>query len=53
MIVAEVEFAEITPDGQVRHASFVGPAREDKGPAVVVHEADLLVLGIEYLRSAR
>ena len=37
VIVAEVEFAEITPDGQVRHASFVG-LREDKDPAAVVHE---------------
>ena len=37
VIVAEVEFAEITPDGQVRHASFVG-LREDKDLAAVVHE---------------
>jgi bifunctional non-homologous end joining protein LigD len=36
-IVAEVEFAEITPDGQVRHASFVG-LREDKDPKEVGRE---------------
>jgi bifunctional non-homologous end joining protein LigD len=38
VIVAEVEFAEITPDGQVRHAAFVG-LREDKDPTAVVRES--------------
>ena len=37
MIVAEVEFAEITPDGQVRHSSFIS-LREDKDPEAVVRE---------------
>jgi bifunctional non-homologous end joining protein LigD len=36
-LVAEVAFAEITPDGSVRHASFQG-LREDKRPAQVVLE---------------
>jgi bifunctional non-homologous end joining protein LigD len=31
-LLAEVEFAEITPDGLVRHPSFKG-LREDKAPA--------------------
>jgi bifunctional non-homologous end joining protein LigD len=35
--VAEVAYAEITPDGQIRHASFAG-LREDKDPATVVRE---------------
>ena len=37
VIVAEVEFAEITPDGQVRHSSFIS-LREDKDPEAVVRE---------------
>jgi bifunctional non-homologous end joining protein LigD len=35
--VAEVAYADITPDGQIRHASFVG-LRQDKEPATVVRE---------------
>ncbi|WEK04714.1 MAG: DNA ligase D [Candidatus Devosia phytovorans] len=36
-LVAEVAFAELTPDGSVRHASFQG-LREDKSAAQVVLE---------------
>jgi len=36
-LVAEVTFAEWTPDGSVRHASFQG-LREDKAPESVVRE---------------
>ena len=35
VIVAEIHFVELPPDGQVRHASFVG-LREDKDPAAVM-----------------
>ena len=35
VIVAAIHFAEMPPDGQVRHASFVG-LREDKDPAAVM-----------------
>lgn len=37
-IVAEVEFAEWTPDGQIRHASFVG-LRTDKPAKAITREA--------------
>ncbi len=36
-LVAEVEFAEWTPDGQIRHASFVS-LRSDKSAKVIVRE---------------
>ncbi len=36
-LVAEVEFSEWTPDGQIRHASFLG-LRSDKPAASVVRE---------------
>jgi bifunctional non-homologous end joining protein LigD len=36
-ILAEVSFAEWTPDGQVRHASFIG-LRDDKPAKAVVRE---------------
>jgi len=36
-LVAEVEFAEWTPDGQIRHASYVG-LRADKPPKTIVRE---------------
>ena len=31
-LLAEVQFTEITPDGQIRHPSFKG-LREDRDPA--------------------
>lgn len=37
-LVAEIAYAEITPDGSLRHASFKG-LREDKHPSQVVLEA--------------
>lgn len=33
-LVAEVEYAEMTPDGQIRHASYIG-LRSDKAPKTV------------------
>ncbi|CAN5466377.1 DNA ligase D [soil metagenome] len=36
-VVAEVEFAEMTPDGQVRHASYVA-LRTDKAPKTIRRE---------------
>ncbi|HEY7557513.1 MAG TPA: non-homologous end-joining DNA ligase [Candidatus Binatia bacterium] len=38
-LVAQIEFAEWTPDGHLRHATFVG-LREDKDPREVVREAE-------------
>jgi bifunctional non-homologous end joining protein LigD len=35
--VAQIEFAEWTPDGQLRHSKFVG-FREDKDAADVIRE---------------
>lgn len=37
MLVAEVRFAEWTPDGQIRHSSFVG-MRDDKPAKSIVRE---------------
>jgi bifunctional non-homologous end joining protein LigD len=37
LAVAEIEFAEWTPDDRLRHASFVG-LRRDKKPRDVVKE---------------
>ena len=36
-LLAEVSFAEWTPDGQIRHASFIG-LRDDKPASVIVRE---------------
>jgi bifunctional non-homologous end joining protein LigD len=36
-LVAQVEFTEWTPDGHLRHSSFVGP-RDDKEPRQIVRE---------------
>ncbi|ADU36989.1 DNA ligase D [Variovorax paradoxus] len=36
-LLAEVSFAEWTPDGQIRHASFIG-LRDDKPAKVIVRE---------------
>ena len=36
-LVAQIEFAEWTPDGDLRHSTFVG-LREDKEPREVVRE---------------
>jgi len=38
-LVCEIEFAEITSDGKVRHASFKG-MREDKSPKEVIMEME-------------
>ncbi len=37
ILVAQIEFAEWTPDGHLRHSKFVG-LREDKDSRRVVHE---------------
>lgn len=37
LLVAQVEFTEWTPDGHLRHSSFVG-LRSDKDPAQIVRE---------------
>lgn len=42
-LIAEVEFADWTPDQHVRHASFVG-LREDKDPKLIVREWPSAVL---------
>ena len=36
-LVAQIEFAEWTPDGHLRHSKFVG-LREDKDPLTVTRE---------------
>ena len=36
-MVAQIEFTEWTPDGHLRHSTFVG-LREDKDPKEVVRE---------------
>lgn len=41
-VVAEVEFSEWTPDGQIRHASYVG-LRTDKPAKAIVREADFQI----------
>jgi len=38
-LVAQVEFTEWTPDGHLRHASFLG-LRDDKDPRDVVRETE-------------
>ncbi|HEY7555128.1 MAG TPA: hypothetical protein VIH18_10005 [Candidatus Binatia bacterium] len=38
-VVAQVEFAEWTPDGHLRHSTFVG-LRDDKDPREVVRETN-------------
>lgn len=42
VILAEVSFAEWTPDGQVRHASFIG-LRDDKPAKAIVREQPKVV----------
>jgi ATP-dependent DNA ligase len=37
-VVAQIEFAEWTPDAHLRHSTFVG-LRDDKDPREVVREA--------------
>ena len=37
-LVAQIEFAEWTPDGHLRHSKFIG-LREDKDPRTVLREA--------------
>lgn len=50
-LVAEVEFAEWTADGQIRHASWVG-LRKDKPPSSVVRERTENPVGTASMRSA-
>jgi ATP-dependent DNA ligase len=37
LLVAQIEFAEWTPDGHLRHSSFAG-LRDDKDPRLIVRE---------------
>ena len=50
-LVAEVEFAEWTPDGQIRHASFVA-MRTDKPAAQIVREVAKVVGEVVDVKSA-
>lgn len=46
ILLAEVSFAEWTPDGQVRHASFMG-VRDDKPAKAIVRERPRIVAAPE------
>lgn len=46
VLLAEVTFAEWTPQGQVRHASFVG-MRDDKPARAIVREEPKVIGGVE------
>jgi bifunctional non-homologous end joining protein LigD len=50
-LVAEVEFAEWTPDNQIRHASYVA-LRSDKPAKTIVRETAKAISGAAPLRSA-
>ncbi len=50
-LVAEVEFAEMTPEGQIRHASYVA-LRGDKPAAEVAREVAILPAGGAPARQA-
>lgn len=51
MLLAEVSFAEWTPDGQIRHASFIG-MRDDK-PAQAITREEPKVVGAFVEREAK
>jgi len=51
MLLAEVTFAEWTPDGQIRHAAFLG-LRDDK-PAQAITREEPKVVGERVVRSAK
>jgi bifunctional non-homologous end joining protein LigD len=44
-LVAEVAFMEVTPDGVLRHSSYIG-LREDKAPTAIVFEKNVPVAEI-------
>jgi len=44
VLLAEVAFAEWTPDGQIRHASFIG-LRDDKPAKAIVREQPKVISG--------
>ena len=50
-LVAEVEFAEWTPDGQIRHASYIA-LRSDKPATSIVRETARIASGSEPICSA-
>ena len=51
VLLAEVTFAEWTPEGQIRHAAFIG-MRDDK-PAQAITREEPKVVGAPVVRSAR
>jgi len=51
VLLAEVTFAEWTPDGQIRHAAFLG-LRDDK-PAQAITREEPKVVGERVVRSAK
>jgi bifunctional non-homologous end joining protein LigD len=50
-LVAEVEFAEWTPDGQIRHAAYIA-LRDDKPASAITRETARRVDGTAPVRSA-
>ncbi len=51
-VVVEVSFADWTPDGQIRHASFLG-LRDDKPPKEVRRETAATPAGVVPLRASQ
>ncbi len=51
-VVVEVSFADWTPDGQIRHATFLG-LREDKTPKDVKRETAATPAGVTPLRASQ
>ena len=52
LVVAQIEFAQWTPDGHLRHASFAG-LRTDKEPRSIVREAPAIMHHSSRIQSAK